>query len=107
MGSGVYSQKLSYKDWFNFNIAQRVHLNFVESISTYLVLLLVSGLSYPIIAAILGMCLIIGRIIYSIGYMISPILRVPGGFISGVSFFGLVGLAGYTAWSIACKRAWF
>jgi len=30
MGSGVYSMKLSYKDWYDFNNGQRVHLNYVE-----------------------------------------------------------------------------
>ena len=29
-GSGYYSRKLSYKEWFEFNLAQRAHLNFVE-----------------------------------------------------------------------------
>ncbi len=30
LGSGVYSEKLSYKDWFNFNLSQRAHFNFLE-----------------------------------------------------------------------------
>lgn len=30
MGSGYYSQKLSYYDWLRFNNAQRNHLNFLE-----------------------------------------------------------------------------
>jgi len=30
MGSGRYSEKLEYKEWFEFNNAQRVHVNFVE-----------------------------------------------------------------------------
>lgn len=29
-GSGLYSKKLSYKDWFEFNLTQRVHANFLE-----------------------------------------------------------------------------
>ena len=44
MGSGFYSKKLSYADWLLFNRAQRVHLNFVEAIATYLILILVAGL---------------------------------------------------------------
>jgi hypothetical protein len=32
MGSGVFSKKLSYADWFKFNNAQRVHYNFLESL---------------------------------------------------------------------------
>lgn len=107
MGSGVYSQKLSYKDWYTFNCAQRVHLNFVESIATYLILLLVAGLYNPIVTAILGATLIVGRIIYGIGYMISPILRVPGALIVDIGLVGLTGLAGYSAWTITMKRKWF
>ena len=30
MGSGVYSEKLTYKQWFEFNLVQRVHQNFLE-----------------------------------------------------------------------------
>lgn len=30
MGNGVYSDKLSYKDWFLFNLDQRAHKNFLE-----------------------------------------------------------------------------
>jgi glutathione S-transferase len=107
MGSGLYSQKLSYKDWYTFNCAQRVHLNFVESIATYLILLLVAGLYNPIVTAILGATLIVGRIIYGIGYMISPILRVPGALIVDIGLVGLTGLAGYSAWTITTKRKWF
>ena len=107
MGSGVYSQKLNYKDWYTFNCAQRVHLNFVESIATYLILLLVAGLYYPIVTAILGVALIVGRIIYGIGYMINPLLRAPGALIIDVALVGLTGLAGHSAWTIANRRKWF
>jgi glutathione S-transferase len=30
MGSGRFSEKLSYADWLYFNRAQRVHYNFIE-----------------------------------------------------------------------------
>ncbi len=29
VGSGLYAQKLSYKDWYRFNVLQRIHLNYV------------------------------------------------------------------------------
>ena len=32
-GSGRYTQKLGYEGWMNFNKSQRVHLNYMESIS--------------------------------------------------------------------------
>merc|ERR1711988_429155 len=31
MGNGCFSQKLSYKKWYDFNCAIRSHANFVES----------------------------------------------------------------------------
>ena len=30
MGSGRYSEKLSYKEWFDFNKAQRIHYHYLE-----------------------------------------------------------------------------
>jgi len=30
MGSGRYSDKLSWKDWYYFNLAQRCHMNYLE-----------------------------------------------------------------------------
>lgn len=33
MGSGKYSEKLSYKDWFLFNTGQRIHYNYLESVN--------------------------------------------------------------------------
>lgn len=29
-GSGLYAKKLGYKEWFELNIAQRIHGNFVD-----------------------------------------------------------------------------
>ena len=29
-GNGIYADKLSYEEWLNFNLAIRVHQNFVE-----------------------------------------------------------------------------
>lgn len=71
MGNGVYSQRLPYKQWYDFNNAQRAHYNFVESIASVLTLLVIGGIYYPIVAAAFGFVYFIGRIIYSIGYSMS------------------------------------
>ena len=47
MGHGVYSEKLSYKDWFLFNLAQRAHFNFLEQIQIVIFLILVAGVKFP------------------------------------------------------------
>ena len=81
MGSGRYSQKLSYEEWYKFNNAQRAHLNFVEWIAPSVVLILVGGLYFPIVSASLGLAVIIARALYAIGYMIngaSNIIRAIG-----------------------------
>merc|ERR1719359_641262 len=33
MGNGIYADKLSYKDWFEFNLDQRCHKNYLESLT--------------------------------------------------------------------------
>lgn len=107
MGDGRYSEKLAYKDWYLFNCAQRAHINFVESIATYLILLLVAGLYNPLVTAGLGVALIVGRIIYGIGYVVSPALRLPGALIIDAALLALVGLAGCASWSIVKRGKWF
>lgn len=106
MGNGRYSEKLTYANWLKFNSAQRVHINFVESISTYLILLLVGGLYNPLLAAGFGAAIVVGRLIYGIGYVFSPALRVPGGLINAVSLLGLTVLSGLAAYSIVSKKKW-
>ena len=107
MGSGRYSEKLSYKEWYMFNCAQRVHYNFVEMIATYEILLLVGGLAHPLLAAAMGALLIVGRIVYAIGYMFGPKSRVPGALIADVCLLGLTALAFHSSYIVASRRKWF
>ena len=68
MGSGRYSSKLTYEQWYKFNNAQRVHYNFIEFAPSMFVVLLIAGVYFPVAAAVLGLVHFVGRIIYSIGY---------------------------------------
>ncbi len=45
MGNGRFSQELSYKNWFDINNAQRVHLNFVELLPVIIVLIKITSLT--------------------------------------------------------------
>ena len=54
MGTGRYSDKLPYKDWFNFGLAQRIHQNFLEQLPIYLIFSLVAGIRFPIASAALN-----------------------------------------------------
>ena len=46
-GSSRYSKELSYKQWFNYNVAQRNHQSLLDQAIPILVFGLVSGLKYP------------------------------------------------------------
>lgn len=68
-GSGRFADKLSYKDWFEFNKGQRVHYNFLESATCVVCWLLIAGLLYPWVAVAFGGAYCIGRLLFTIGYV--------------------------------------
>ncbi|MCJ1368873.1 hypothetical protein MMC20_000080 [Loxospora ochrophaea] len=51
-----------------FNCAQRAHANFVENHSTFLVVLLIAGIKYPVVSAGMGAVWGVGRVAYAVGY---------------------------------------
>ena len=51
-----------------FNSAQRAHQNFNENHVTALGAMLITGLRYPVAAAVLGAVWSVNRVIYAIGY---------------------------------------
>lgn len=94
MGSGLYSTKLSYKQWYDFNNAQRAHYNYIEMAPTTFVWLFIAGLYFPIPAAAVGLALFIFRIIYTIGYVKSgPRGRSIGALGNDLCLLGLLGLS--------------
>lgn len=68
-GSGLYSMKLSHKDWAAVNNAQRTHINFLEVFAPMALFYLISGLVFPRLTVILEIANIIGRICYNTGYI--------------------------------------
>jgi hypothetical protein len=68
MGSGRYSKRLTYKQWYDFNIAQRNHNNTVEHLTYCLPSMLLLGLFYPVYAMGLGSVVLVGRQCYIAGY---------------------------------------
>ena len=103
MGNGLYADKLSYKDWVQFNLSQRSHKNFVEQITIISFLLLTAGVVYPIWTLVLGGIYIIGRLIYVIGYRRSAKSRSFGGMTLNLSLFALIALdiAAISTWIAA------
>ena len=69
MGAGKYSRMLTYKNWFEFNCAQRVHANNIEHLSWTMPVFLINGLFFPRITAGLGLVVLGGRELYRMGYM--------------------------------------
>lgn len=68
MGNGRYSQKLPYKNWYEFNNAQRVHYNYLENATIIITWLLIAGLKYEWVAVGAGSTYFIARCMYAIGY---------------------------------------
>lgn len=94
MGSGRYSAKLSYKQWYDYNNAQRAHYNFVEMAPSTFVMLFIAGIYFPIPAAAIGLALAIFRAIYSAGYAYSgPKGRLIGALGNDLCLLGLLGLS--------------
>ena len=72
VGSGRYCDKLSYENWFKFNIGQRIHLNALETLYVYAITIFITSLVYPRLAVGLAVAYICLRIAYSVGYAIHP-----------------------------------
>ena len=89
-GNGLYSDKLSYKDWFEFNLDQRAHKNFLEALTIVCFMLLACGVVYPTVALVLGCIQFVARAIFVIGYRTSPKSRIVGGMLSNFSFLALM-----------------
>ena len=77
-GSGRYTMELGYEGWMTFNKSQRIHYNFMESISQIITQLFVAGLYWPRATAIIGGIYVLGRFLFLIGYKMNPRMRVIG-----------------------------
>eukprot|EP00349_Pseudokeronopsis_sp_Brazil_P000167 CAMPEP_0202958572 /NCGR_PEP_ID=MMETSP1396-20130829/2890_1 /ASSEMBLY_ACC=CAM_ASM_000872 /TAXON_ID= /ORGANISM="Pseudokeronopsis sp., Strain Brazil" /LENGTH=105 /DNA_ID=CAMNT_0049676721 /DNA_START=200 /DNA_END=514 /DNA_ORIENTATION=+ len=94
MGNGWYSENLSYKDWWTFNNAQRIHLNFLEAATPVLLWILIGGLTKPWNTVYLGAANIVGRVLYHLGYSFKgPSGRKMGFVIAQFSGMGLFAMA--------------
>ena len=99
-GNGWYSRKLSTQKWFEFNSAQRGHLNFVEFLPAMILLTLITGFFYTKVAAYLGLALFVSRLLYIGGYVIHPSFR-SAGFLPMVLVIAVeLSLIGYKLWKM-------
>eukprot|EP00347_Sterkiella_histriomuscorum_P011405 403372585 len=78
-GSGRFSEKLAYKDWYEFNNAQRVHLNFIEQLPLILTLILIVAMKDSLASLIISIVYFVARLTYTVGYLIGgPNYRAVG-----------------------------
>jgi uncharacterized membrane protein YecN with MAPEG domain len=75
MGNGRFSEALTMSEWYKFNCAQRAHYNLLEWATPFIVFLLVGGLFHADLAFYCGVAWIVGRELYTSGY----IANGPGG----------------------------
>ncbi|KAG0254286.1 Microsomal glutathione S-transferase 3 [Mortierella polycephala] len=83
-----------------FNCKQRVHQNTLEGFSSYLLSLMIAGISYPKASAGLGLVWCLGRMAYSYGYTSGdPNKRSMGAF-GHIGELGLLGLNAKIAYDL-------
>ncbi len=96
MGNGKIAANLSYKDWYLFQCAQRAHYQLLEWISSVLLFLLVAGLFFPQYSVYGGIAWIVGRELYTYGYINNgPSGRMIGAGIADIAALIVFGLGVY------------
>lgn len=69
-GDGRYSEKLTYKQWHDFNTSVRAHYNIMEQLPMTLIFILLGGLVAPTYALPISYLHAFGRIVYAVGYSV-------------------------------------
>ena len=77
-GNGKFAEKLSFGEWHEFNLAARAFNNFTEWIMGSVASIAMAGLYNPELAAIIGYIIALGRLLYALGYLVSPKHRIVG-----------------------------
>ena len=92
-GNGYYSEKLTYRQWYDFNNVQRAHMNFLEHMAPTIFMTIITALRQPLWAMITIFVLVLGRIVYGCGYVKKgPNGRLVGAYIVDLGL--LSGVAG-------------
>ena len=99
-GCGRYSKKLTYRQWFDYNLGQRAHANLLETVVPVSIFSLIAGLTYPLIAAGLGAAYIVCRQVYIYGYSRSAEGRKFGIYLTLGVTLGLAVLAFTSVWQL-------
>lgn len=90
-----------------FNCAQRAHQNTLENVPQVYASLLISGIVHPRVAAVSGLLYLIGRVIFTLGYVSGePKKRVPGSLIGYLGMLPLFFTSAYTAFGLLQKTGY-
>lgn len=89
----MYVDEKSHKEGVAFNCVQRAHQNTMEFLPSVITVLLLGGLQYPRVAAVLGFGYIAARVQYWRGYSSGEAQKrfSAGGALFFPTFFGLCG----------------
>ena len=74
-GNGLYSLELSYKQWFDFNLAQRNAKHYLEMVSLFVFCLFVLAFVWPIASIVFAAINFIARTGFVYFYSKQPVLR--------------------------------
>ena len=90
-----------HKDAFSYNSTQRAHQNTLEMWSSVQVMMVITGIVYPVVSAVLGAVWVLGRVIYGFSYSAGgPEKRIIGTFISHLGDFPLIILCFVSVWKV-------
>lgn len=59
------NHEFTLRDWYRFNVLQRIHMNYIENLSFATVSTLAAGLYDPKIASCMGLVFLLGRYFFS------------------------------------------
>eukprot|EP00343_Euplotes_focardii_P000418 CAMPEP_0205801268 /NCGR_PEP_ID=MMETSP0205-20121125/3201_1 /ASSEMBLY_ACC=CAM_ASM_000278 /TAXON_ID=36767 /ORGANISM="Euplotes focardii, Strain TN1" /LENGTH=139 /DNA_ID=CAMNT_0053065735 /DNA_START=86 /DNA_END=502 /DNA_ORIENTATION=- len=98
-GNGYFYQKNTYEAWYGYNNKVRVHQNLLEQFPYYAAALLFCSFHHGIATFVVGVWIVIGRTIYTVGYVRGGGKgRLPGRL---MEFAGVLALWGLTFYGIA------
>merc|ERR1719506_581888 len=80
-GNGYFADQLSYKEWYEFNRAQRIHLNMFETLIPVVVIAAVAFVQFPAIAFFAFPVLLVGRCCYGPVIMAKMHMAIKGIFL--------------------------
>ena len=108
MGNGYFGRLLGYKEWYEFQVAQRIHYNLLENIPFLVLTTIVTSIGMPRAGAALSGLNFLGRVLYCLGYKIGgPNLRLPGAAIAHFTTMILLFTSVFASANIASNGALF